>query len=80
MRTWTFFAALLLMPALAFGVTVEGTSYPTTVTIEGKTLKLVGAGPGGRRPPREVVLRRLYHGGLHRLEAERQEARAAFGR
>jgi hypothetical protein len=46
MRTWVLFAALLLAPALALalGVTVEGTRYPTTVTVEGKTLKLVGAG------------------------------------
>ena len=34
----------LCLPLVALAVTVEGNTYPKTVTIEGKTLKLVGAG------------------------------------
>lgn len=36
--------ALILIPCLAFAVTVEGNKYPATVTIDGKTMKLIGAG------------------------------------
>jgi len=35
---------LILVPAIAVGVTVEGNKYPVMVTIAGKTFKLVGAG------------------------------------
>jgi hypothetical protein len=44
MRTWVSLSVLLVAPALALGVTVEGTRYPDTVTVEGHTLNLVGAG------------------------------------
>ena len=33
-----------LLPVLALALTVEGQSYPASLQIEGKTLKLVGAG------------------------------------
>lgn len=36
--------ALLLVPFQAMALTVEDTTYPDTVTLEGRTLKLVGAG------------------------------------
>jgi len=35
---------LILVPALALGVTVEGNNYPATATVEGKAVKLIGAG------------------------------------
>ncbi len=35
---------LILIPVVALGVTVEGSNYPATVTVEGKTFKLIGAG------------------------------------
>ncbi|NMB75309.1 MAG: hypothetical protein GYA21_09280 [Myxococcales bacterium] len=44
MRRVALGIALLLVPALALGITVEGHDYPATVTIDGKTMKLVGAG------------------------------------
>ncbi len=37
-------AMLILAPTAALTLTVEGNSYPDTVSVEGKTLKLVGAG------------------------------------
>jgi hypothetical protein len=37
-------AVLVSLPLLASGLTVEGNHYPKTVTIEGKSLRLVGAG------------------------------------
>jgi hypothetical protein len=44
MHKWFAVVAFALVPMIALGVTVEGNSYPATVTIEGKTLKLIGAG------------------------------------
>jgi hypothetical protein len=44
MKKWTLVAIAILVPALALAITVEGTKYENTVNIEGKTLKLVGAG------------------------------------
>jgi len=44
MRKYAIAAVLVSLPLLASGVTVEGNSYPKTVTIEGKQLKLIGAG------------------------------------
>jgi hypothetical protein len=38
------FAVLLAVPATCMSLNVEGAQYPDTVTIAGKTLKLVGAG------------------------------------
>jgi hypothetical protein len=38
------FAALIIAPALTWALTVEGNNYPDTVTVEGQSLKLVGAG------------------------------------
>jgi len=44
MKKWIMAIGLVCLPVLALGVTVEGNNYPKTVTIEGKTLKLIGAG------------------------------------
>jgi hypothetical protein len=44
MKKIAWLCCILLVPVLALAVTVEGKNYPATVTIEGKTLKLVGAG------------------------------------
>lgn len=37
-------AALMAVPTFAFALNVEGNEYAQTTTVEGKTLKLVGAG------------------------------------
>ncbi|MBW1810078.1 MAG: chalcone isomerase family protein [Deltaproteobacteria bacterium] len=44
MRKWLLLICLVWLPIAALAVTVEGTHYPATVQIAGKTLKLVGAG------------------------------------
>lgn len=36
--------AVVCVPMFAKGVTVEGSKYPATITVEGKNLKLIGAG------------------------------------
>ncbi|MBL6975035.1 MAG: chalcone isomerase family protein [Deltaproteobacteria bacterium] len=44
MSRFCFLAILLFVPIQAMALTVEDTTYPDTVTMEGRTLHLVGAG------------------------------------
>jgi hypothetical protein len=44
MTRWLLIGVALLSPKLLEAKTVEGKNYPSTVVVEGKTLKLVGAG------------------------------------
>jgi len=44
MRSWPVIALVVALPAAALALTVEGLAYPAASTIEGKELKLVGAG------------------------------------
>lgn len=44
MKKLVLVALSILVPATALALTVEGTRYEDTATVEGKTLKLVGAG------------------------------------
>ena len=36
--------SIVCVPLFAMGVTVEGSKYPATISLEGKNLKLIGAG------------------------------------
>ena len=44
MRQFLLVVTLMLVPAVALGLSVAGRNYPPTVTIERKTMKLVGVG------------------------------------
>jgi hypothetical protein len=44
MKKWILTAVTILVPVAALAITVEGTKYEDSTNVEGKTLKLVGAG------------------------------------
>ncbi|RME24035.1 MAG: hypothetical protein D6806_10235 [Deltaproteobacteria bacterium] len=44
MKRFVVVVCLLALPAMVLALTVEGQNYPSQLTVEGKQLKLVGAG------------------------------------